>query len=189
MGLRLMQFVLETLTSFFVFCLAARFLLQWFGVSLRNPLGQFLTVVSDWIVRPLRRVLPALGRADTATLVAALATEGLRFYGLAFLYGHLSAPGTVSTLAVLTVLATLKVMVQVLLLSVLLAALFSWVNPYAPAAALFNALAEPLLRPFRRLIPPVGGVDLSPLAALLLLQVLSMVLSEADAWLVPLLHF
>jgi YggT family protein len=78
---------------------------------------------------------------------------------------------------VLALLELLKIGLYLMMGAVLISAIFSWVNPYAPMAEIFNTLTRPLLRPFRRLIPPVGGVDLSPLALLLLLQVALFILA------------
>jgi YggT family protein len=80
--------------------------------------------------------------------------------------------------AALALFETTKIELYLLIGAVLVSAIFSWVNPYAPLAAMFNAVSQPLLRPFQRFIPPIGGVDLSPLVLLLLLQIGLMLLER-----------
>jgi YggT family protein len=81
------------------------------------------------------------------------------------------SPAPTFVVAVLALLEVAKISLYLVMGAVLVSAVFSWVNPYAPLAEVFNTLTRPLLRPFRRIIPPIGGVDLSPLALLLLLQI------------------
>jgi len=173
MLIQIVLFVLDSVCSFMTFALLARFALQWARAPFRNPLGQFIVAVTDWMVRPARRLVPGLFGLDMASLLLAwlwqVAYNGIAL-GLSGVLGAVSlAPALL--VALLAALELARMGLYLVMGAVLVAAVFSWVNPYAPLADVFNTLTRPLLRPFRRVIPPIGGVDLSPLALLLVLQV------------------
>ena len=177
---QLLIFLLDAVSGFLTAALLARFILQMVRAPFRNPLGQFVIAMTDWSVRPVRRIIPGLFGWDTASFVLAWLVQAL-VSGLTLgLSGTLTAvsPAPIFMVAVLAVLAVLKMAGYLLLGSVLVSAVFSWVNPHAPMADVFNAISRPLLRPFRRCIPDIGGVDLSPLAFVLLLQMGMMVLDR-----------
>lgn len=166
-------FVLDTVCGFLTLALLVRFAMQWARTPFRNPLGQFIVAVTDWMVRPLRRMVPGLFGLDLASLLLAWFWQ-LAFQGIALgLSGVLSAvsPAPILVVAMLAALDLAKVGIYLMIGAVLISAVFSWVNPHAPLAGVFDTLTRPLLRPFRRFIPPIGGVDLSPLALLLVLQI------------------
>ena len=167
-------FVLRTLFDLYVVTFALRLLLQWAAVDKRNPLVQFILRITNPLVIPLRRLLPAIGRFDTATIVALL---GLQVLGTALLVriGCVGDPALWQVLA-LAVLSIVKLALGVLTWAIILYVVLSWVSPggYNPGVALVAAVAEPVLAPFRRLIPPIGGLDLSALFALIAIQALAM---------------
>ena len=166
-------FILDSVCGFLTLALLVRFALQWARAPFRNPLGQFIIAVTDWMLRPLRRVIPGLFGLDMASLLLAWFWQVV-YQGIALgLSGVLLAVSFAPALvvALLALLEVAKISLYLMMGAVLVAAVFSWVNPYAPLADVFNTLTRPLLRPFRRFIPPVGGVDLSPLALLLVLQI------------------
>jgi len=169
-------FVLRTLFDLYVLTFVLRLLLQWVRTDSRNPLVQFLLRVTNPLVMPLRRLLPPLGRIDTATLVALV---GLQLVGTALLVriGCVGQPGGLQILG-LTLLGLVNVVLRVYFWVILIHVLLSWVSPggYNPAAALVSTLAEPVLAPFRRLVPLIGGLDLSPVFALIALQAASYLL-------------
>lgn len=184
---QIVSLVVGTVVDLFCLVLLIRFVLQWARASFRNPVGQFVIAVTDWAVRPARKVVPGLFGLDLASLLLAWLLQ-LAWLGLAVaLAGAADAlsPTALGALALAAVVETVRLGVYLAMGVVIVAALLSWVNPYAPMAPLFDALARPLLRPFRRLIPPVGGVDLSPLALLLALQVLLIVLGSLRFGLLP----
>ncbi len=170
---QIILFILDTVCGFLTLALLVRFALQWARASFRNPLGQFIVAVTDWMVRPVRRVVPGLFGLDLASLLLAWLWQVI-YQGVALgLSGVLFAvtPAPALVVLLLAALEVAKIGLYLVMGAVLVAAVFSWVNPYAPLAEVFNTLTRPLLRPFRRFIPPVGGVDLSPLALLLVLQI------------------
>ena len=167
-------FILRTLFDLYVLTFALRLLLQWAAVDKRNPLVQFILRITNPLVIPLRRLLPAVGRIDTATIVALL---GLQLMGTALLVGIgcVGEPAIWQILA-LAMLKVVRLALSVFTWAIILYVVLSWVSPggYNPGAALVAAVVEPVLAPFRRLIPPIGGLDLSPLFALITIQALSM---------------
>ena len=166
-------FVLDTVCGFLTLALLVRFAMQWARTPFRNPLGQFIVAVTDWMVRPVRRLVPGLFGLDLASLLLAWLWQ-VAYQGLALgLSGLLAAvsPAPILVVAMLAALDVAKIGLYLMIGAVLISAVFSWVNPHAPLAGVFDTLTRPLLRPFRRVIPPIGGVDLSPLALLLVLQI------------------
>lgn len=170
---QILLFILDTVCGFLTLALLVRFAMQWARTPFRNPLGQFIVAVTDWMVRPLRRMVPGLFGLDLASLLLAWLWQ-VAYQGIALgLSGLLSAvsPAPILVVAMLAALDVAKIGLYLMIGAVLISAVFSWVNPHAPLAGVFDTLTRPLLRPFRRVIPPIGGVDLSPLALLLVLQI------------------
>ena len=172
---QILQFLLDTIFGFFVFVLLARFYLQLMRAPFRNPLGQFVTALTNWLVLPARRLIPGMFGLDLASFLLAWLTQTLLLFLLYLLKG--GSPGSASGMLVgvflsLALLELARFSLYLLIGVILVQAVISWVNPYAPLAPLFNALTAPFLRPFRRLIPPIGNVDLSPLFALVAAQLL-----------------
>lgn len=142
-----------------------------------NPMGNFIFAVTDWLVLPLRRVLPAMGRVDTASLVGAYLIELARFFLLWLLVGMGGSP---VPLFVYAGFALVQMCIYGLTAIVIIYAVLSWVQAQSPVADLLERLVMPVLMPIRRVVPLVGGVDLSPLVLLVLLQILGILLSKAE---------
>ena len=182
-------FVLDSVCGFLTLALLVRFAMQWTRAPFRNPLGQFIVAVTDWMVRPVRRLIPGLFGLDMASLFLAWFWQVV-YQGTALGFsGVLSAvsPAPTFVVALLALLEVAKTGLYLVIGAVIVSAIFSWVNPYAPMAEVFNTLTRPLLRPFRRIIPPVGGVDLSPLALLLVLQIALFVIAGLRSSVMPLI--
>jgi YggT family protein len=143
-----------------------------------NPIGPFIFAVTDWLVLPLRRVLPALGRWDTASLVAAFLAQ-LALFGAQWLMLGGGA-GWVGVL-VLALFGVARMAISSLTGLVIVYAVLSWVQTQSYLSDLMERLVAPALTPIRRIIPLVGGVDLSPLALLVLLQIAAIVLGTLQA--------
>jgi YggT family protein len=139
------------------------------GVSLANPLGQFVLALTDWIVRPLRRITPVLGRLDWASLLAAVLLALLHVVLILLLFGSLVAgPVAIATYALVELLRTA---LQGLMFLLIAYAILSWINPGMPLYPLLGRMLAPLLGPIRRVVPLLGGIDLSPLVLIVLLQI------------------
>lgn len=172
---QILRFLLDTIFGFFVFVLLARFYLQLMRAPFRNPLGQFVSELTNWLVLPARRFIPGMFGVDLASFLLAWLIEALLLFLLYLLGdgGIVSGPGLViGIFLTLSLLELARYSLYLLIGVILIQAVISWINPYAPLAPLFNALTAPFLRPFRRLIPPIGNVDLSPLFALVVAQLL-----------------
>lgn len=169
-------FILRTLFDLYILTFAMRLLLQWAAVDKRNPLVQFILRVTNPLVIPLRRLLPPVGRIDTATIMVLV---GLQLLGtlLVVRIGCIGGPELLPVLA-LALLNIVRLALSICTWSIIIYVVLSWVSPggYNPGAALVAAIVEPVLAPFRRLIPMIGGLDLSPLFALIAIQAVSMLL-------------
>lgn len=175
---RIILFLAQVAGDFLAALFLARFILQWARISFRNPVGQFVIAVTDWAVLPARKLVPGLFGLDLASLLLAWLTQ-FAFLLLAYALSPLGLAGTGLVLPMASALVEVaRLAIHLAMLVVLVGAILSWVNPYAPLAPFFDQLARPLLAPFRRVIPPLGGVDLSPLVLLLALQVLLMVVDN-----------
>jgi YggT family protein len=167
--------LVNAVAGFFVYLLLARFLFQWLRVPFRNPLGEFVIAATNWMVVPARRVIPSLAGLDLASFLLAWLLQGLGLLALYLIGGWAfgSAPGVAAGILALLALVDLgRFVVYILVFSLIVQAVLSWVSPYSPFAPLFDALTRPFLRPLRRFVPPLGGVDLTPLVLIVLLQVL-----------------
>ncbi len=180
---QLFLMVVEAVFGFFSMMLLARFLMQMTRAPFRNPLGRFVIAVTDGLVRPVRRILPNPFNFDLASLLLAWILQAM-FLGFAFgLAGAIDSMSTkaLGVVSLLAIIETVRLTVYLMVGAVVVAAALSWINPYSPVAPLFDALVQPLLAPFRRRLPTVGGVDVSPLLVLLLLQVVLALVGWARA--------
>jgi len=166
-------FLLQTFLGLFSTALLLRFYLQLARAPARNPVSQFLAALTDFAVRPARRVIPGLWGVDLSTLVLAWLVELLLLLAVLFVVGQtfgaevgLSVVGLVLLAAVNVIRASLYILMGALIVQ----AVLSWVAPYSPIAPVVNSLTRPILRPIQRRIPPVGAVDLSPLFAIVACQ-------------------
>lgn len=160
--------LVDVVASFLVFMLLARFHFQWLRVGFRNPMGEFVIATTNWMVKPVRRVIPGLAGLDLSTLLLAWLVQGLGLWAQAAIVGAQPGAGTIAAIAAVDLL---RYSLYILVFAVLVQAVLSWVNPYAPLAPVFNSLTAPFLRPLRRIVPPIGNVDLTPLILIVLLQV------------------
>lgn len=167
-------FLINAVASFFCTLLLLRFMMQLARVSFSGQLGDFVVKLTNWAVKPLRRIVPGVAGVDWASLVAVLWLQ-LMLAGLllALAPQQLSADGAGMALLILmlAVRNTIQLTVYILIGALILQAVLSWVNPYSPIAGPVNQLVRPILDPLRRFIPLISGIDLSPLVAILLLQV------------------
>jgi YggT family protein len=168
-------YLVDTVFAFFVLLLLARFHFQWLRVPFRNPVGEFVLATTSWMVMPVRRVIPSLAGLDLATLLLAFALQCLAIWIKAEIVGVEPALPALLGIAALDLL---RYSLYILVFAILVQVLFSWINPYAPMAPVFNAMTAPFLRPLRRFIPPLGNVDLTPLVLLIVIQIVLIVLAN-----------
>jgi len=170
-------FLISTACGLFAVALLLRFYLQWARAGYRNPVSQFVNALTDFMVRPARRVIPGWWGLDLASLLLAWLIQFLELMLIVQLKGV--GPGsdagtTLGLLAPLAAIMLVKLGLYMVMVVVFVQALLSWINPYSPLAPLLNALARPFLRAFQRWVPPIGNVDLSPLLVIVACQLLLM---------------
>ncbi|MDD1506407.1 YggT family protein [Pseudomonas sp. CNPSo 3701] len=167
-------YILQTIGSFYLLIVLLRFILQLVRADFYNPLSQFIVRATHPILKPLRRVIPSLGGLDLASLVLALIVQFVLMALTLMLMGvGISDPLLILVWSIIGVTALLlKVFFFALIISVIL----SWVaqGTHNPAALLVNQICEPLLMPIRRILPNLGGLDLSPIVAFLILNLIDM---------------
>ena len=163
-------FVVQTLLSLTVFVFLLRLLLQWSRADFRNQVAQAVVRITNPVILPLRRVLPPIGKLDTASAVAvlliAILEEGILLWlgGIPIMYAGSYWPRAV-------LFRIIDITLTTYLYAIFIYALLGMVAPggYSPVQSILTSLCEPVLRPFRRIIPPIGGIDLSPLWASIIL--------------------
>lgn len=175
--------VLGFAASFFAGLFVLRFVLQWARAPFRNPIGRFVITLTDWGVRPLRRVVPGWRGNDLASLVMAWLIEAASLIVVLLIVGAaLVDGGNLVPLAFIGgFIEMLRTLAYIFLGATLGLVVLSWVNPQAPMMPVFQAVADPVLRPFQRVIPPIAGIDLSPLFLLFILQAILGVLAYAKS--------
>ena len=173
------SFLLDVIAGMLTGACLLRLYMQWQRVPFANPVGGLVFALTDWLIMPLRRVIPPVGRWDVSSLAAAVLVQVVQYLLLALLLDVGSAWALVPWLAVF---GLMRVAVSGLIGLLIVYAVLSWVQQgRTPLGDVIARLCEPVLRPLRRVIPLLGGFDLSPLAALILLQVVMIVLGNLQA--------
>ena len=169
-------FLIDTLFSLYILAVLLRFLLQWCGGDFYNPISQFLVKITHPPLKILRRFVPSIGKIDTSSLVLMLTLQMLADASILLLLN--GSMINIGALAITSITQLISLLINVLVFAVFARALLSWMNPgtFNAAASILSTLTEPLLDVCRRVIPGLGGIDLSPLTALLLLQLAKMVI-------------
>jgi YggT family protein len=174
MAYQILSFLLDVAAGLLGGAFLLRLYMQYQRVPFGNPVGRFVFALTDWLVLPLRRVLPAMGRVDTASLVGVFLVEFAQFSILWLITGR---PTGFEVIPLLAVFGVLRLVISSLTGLVIVYAVLSWVQADSPVVDIIDRLCAPLLRPWRKLIPLVGGIDLSPLAFLVALQVAAIILA------------
>ncbi|NMQ18709.1 YggT family protein [Candidatus Competibacter phosphatis] len=170
-------FLIQTVFGFYILAVILRFLLQCVRADFYNPLVQFLVRITNPLLLPLRRFVPGYRGLDLASVVLAFALQLLEVLLVTALFGRSLDIGGV---LLVTVMELLKLLINIYLWGVIIQAVLSWINPDPrhPAARVLAQLTAPLLRPARRLLPPVSGVDLSPVLVVVALIFVSLLLQD-----------
>lgn len=178
--MRALIYIIQALSQIIVFVFLLRFWLPWFRVDFRNPIAQGISQATSPLVNPLRRIVPSLGRIDTATLLIVFSVQALTWILVGLVGGQaISAKSVI----LLSFLGLVDISAKIFMFAIIIRIVLSWVAPHLHNAAttLVAGIAEPLLRPFRRLIPPIGGFDLSPIFAIILLGAVPLLLGDIVA--------
>ncbi|WP_130906046.1 MULTISPECIES: YggT family protein [unclassified Pseudomonas] len=174
-------FVIQTLGSLYLLIVLLRFILQLVRANFYNPLCQFAVKATQPLLKPLRRVIPSMFGLDMSSLVLALLVQMALFAVILLLSGYSVDALLLAPWALIGIFALfLKILFWAMIISVIL----SWVAPgsHNPGAELVQQITEPVLAPFRRIIPNLGGLDISPIFAFIALQLL-------QSWLIPRLAY
>jgi YggT family protein len=164
-------FIVDALARLYLLVLLLRLILPLVRADFQNPLAQAILKLTSPLVVPVRRILPPLGRIDTATVVIAFGVQYLALFLIALING---GNPTIVTLLLASAISLVLLTLNLFFWLIIIRIIVSWVSAggYNPAVAIVYTLTEPLLRPFRRLIPPLGGFDISPVFALIALGAL-----------------
>jgi YggT family protein len=167
----ILRFLIQTIASLYLFAVVLRLLLQLARADFYNPLSQFLVKITNPLLRPLRRVIPPVGRIDSASVVLALLVQLLAIVLVLAVFGV--APGNPLRLLGWSVLGIAAQLINLYFMAILALIIMSWVAPFSmhPAAVLLRQLVDPVMAPFRKLIPPIGPVDVSPIVVFLVIGV------------------
>ena len=166
--------VIQTLGSLYLLIVLLRFILQLVRADFYNPLSQFIVKVTHPLLRPLRRIIPSIGNLDLSSLVLALIVQVLLMAAILMLsYGGIGNP---LQLLVWAIIGITSLFLNIFFYALIISLILSWVAPgsHNPGAQLINQITEPALAPFRRLLPNLGGLDLSPIFAFLAIKLLEM---------------
>ena len=173
MFFQILSFLLDVAAGLLGGACLLRLYMQLQRIPFGNPVGRFVFALTDWIVLPLRKLLPGYKRWDFASLIAAYVFELAQFGIMALLIGRAGA-----VVPLLALFGLVRLVISGAVGLTVVYAILSWVNADSPMTDVIDRLAAPLLRPFRRMIPLVGGFDLSPLALLIVLQVLAIIVAN-----------
>jgi YggT family protein len=169
-------FVIDTVFSLYILAVLLRFLLQWCGADFYNPISQFLVKVTHPPLKILRRFVPSIGKIDTSSLILMLALQMLADFSISFLMS--GGMVNIGALALTAIAQLISLLLNIFVFTIFASAILSWVNPgsFYSTASILTTLSNPLLNIIRRGIPYLGGIDLSPLVALVLLQLAKMLI-------------
>jgi YggT family protein len=174
--MRAIYFIIESLIGLFQVLLLLRLLMQLSRADFRNPIGRGIVQITDPVIRPLRRIFPPVGKADTASILALILVATAKTWILQLLLGAGFPPALF--MLRLVAIDLVRLVLKTYLFSIILNAILSFVaqGNYSPAQSILAALCDPVLKPFRRLIPAVAGLDLSALWAIIVIQALLLVI-------------
>ena len=186
-----MIFFIDTILGLFSLALLLRFYFQLLRVPYYNNISQFLIAVTDFIVRPTRRLIPGWKGLDMSTLILAWILECVILTTFYFYQGYdfgANMGTAVGVMGLLGMVEIIKTTLYIVLFMIIAQAIISWINPYSPIAPLLNTFTQPFLAIFRRRIPPIANVDLSPLFALIVIQLLLMIVAGINMEFKSMLH-
>lgn len=170
--------LVESVFGFIIFLLLLRFYMQAFRAPFRNPAGELVSTLTNWIVLPARRFIPGLYGLDLSSLVLAWLLDVAMLYLLSALGGALPSASGIPRLLVFAVVDVARSSVHLLMGIIIIQVILSWVAAYNPITGVLDALTRPFYAFFRRFIPPIGSIDLSPIFILLGAQIAVIVLNQ-----------
>lgn len=166
-------FLIDTFVSLYILAIVLRFLFQWTRADFYNPISQFLVKITHPPLKFLRKFIPSIGKIDTASIVFALGLQMVADFSIWAIQGQIVGA---AVLIVYSFKQLVEMVLNIFVFAIFARAILSWFDPgnYNPASSLLQSLTEPVLSLCRKIIPDLGGIDLSPLAALVFLQIVKM---------------
>ena len=171
-----LTFLLTTVFNLLTLLFLLRFFLQLFKAPFNNPLTYMVVSLTDFAVKPTRRIIPSWGKIDLSTLILALITQFLLQFSLLWLrHLPLSLVGNTVWISLVgtALLGVFRTALDVFFYAILLQAILSWFNPQSPISSVLNSLTKPILAPIQRILPVANGMDFSPIVALILIQMIN----------------
>jgi YggT family protein len=168
-------FLLNVILQSFAAILLLRFHLQWLRAPLRNPIGEFVMVFTDFLVLRARRYIRAIWGFDSATLLTAWLVETIYLASVMWIEGYVGHFFPLAGLLVLALVKLLTISLYLLMGAVFAQAILSWVNPHTSVSSVLNAITYRFLQPLRRIVPMLGSVDLSSMLLLIICQLMLIV--------------
>jgi YggT family protein len=170
-------YIVNALSMLVIFVFLLRFWLPWFGADFRNPIAQGILRVTSPVINPLRRIVPSIGRIDTATILVLFIVQAGTVLFIMFLSG---SSITAKFVVLSSIMGLLQQSIRIFTFAIIIRIVLSWFAPHThnPATALLASMTDPILRPFRRFIPTIGGFDISPLFAIIALTALGILLLD-----------
>ena len=168
-------FIIDSVFSLYILAIILRFLLQWCRADFYNPVSRFLVTITHPVLKVLRRYIPPVGKIDTSSIVFALSLQMLADFIILALKGMSISIGA---LTLLSISELISLLFDILIYAVFGRAILSWINPgsFNSVSSILVSLTEPMLDTCRKFVPDFGGLDISPLVALMLLQLAKMVI-------------
>ena len=169
-------FIVNSLAQLYLFVLLLRLWLPWLGADFRNPIAQAILKLTSPVVIPLRRIVPPVGRLDTATILVAFIIQYITILLILIILGQTAGFAQIAITALVNlVLLSLKLFVFAIIILVILSSFAP--AGYNPGKALIQTMTDRILAPFRRSIPPMGGLDISPIFAMIMIMAWTIVIS------------
>ena len=168
-------FLIHTLFGLYILVVMLRLMLQWVRADFYNPISQFIVKVTNPPLKPMRRIIPGWGGIDFASVILLIALQIMELFLVNVALGHAVGIGGLFFQSIAELIGLL---INIFIGAIIIQVILSWIAPgtYNPLIGLVYKISEPALKPFRRIIPPVAGIDFSPLAALIVMQLLKILI-------------
>jgi len=170
-------FIISTIAQLYLLVMLLRFWLPWLRADFRNPIAQGILRLTSPLVIPVRRIIPPIGRLDTATVIVAFALQYLTVLIILTISG---VSAEIAPIALTALVDLVLLSIRLFTFAIFIHIILSWIAPgtYNPATAFISMLVEPVLRPFRKVIPPIAGLDISPMFAIIGLMALTILIGS-----------
>ena len=164
-------FLIQSLFGLYILAVMLRLILQWVRADFYNPISQFIVKITNPPLKPLRRIIPGWGGIDISSVLLLIALQMLELYLVNMALGRALGIGG---LLIESIAELIELLINIFIGAILIQVILSWVAPasYNPLIGLVHKVADPVLAPARRILPPLSGIDFSPLVVLIVLQLL-----------------